>query len=92
MAWAILSSRGSGRALREGVEALVGLFQEGPLLGKRGRGAQVRQGEESSASLTLPLRLRWTGQVCLATWILEMRWPPPRPQPVSYDDGEVAPP
>jgi len=31
----------------------------------------VGQGEGSSASLTLLLRLRWTRRVCLATWIQE---------------------
>jgi len=80
MARAIRSSRGSGtcRTLQEGVEGLVGLLdlrrglpggeevgEEGGATGGDG------EGEESSASLTLLLRLRWTRQVCLATWILE---------------------
>jgi hypothetical protein len=52
------------------------LLEEGPPWGQRGRrGGKAPggdgKGEESSASLTLLLRLRWTGQVCLATWIQE---------------------
>jgi len=55
---------------------LVGLFEEGPPWGQRGRrGGESpgwgRERRRSSVSLILLLRLRWTRQVCLATWIQE---------------------
>jgi len=48
-------------------------LRRGPPWGQGGRRAPGGdgEGEESSASLTLLLRLRWTRQVCLATWIQE---------------------
>jgi len=98
MARAIFSSRWSGtcRTLQEGVEGPERLLEEGPPVGQKGRrggGSHGwgRQGEESSASLTLLLRLGGPGRSAS------------RPgsgtgdglhglHPVSYNEGEVVPP
>jgi len=69
-------------------------LRRGPPWGQGGRRAPGGdgEGEESSASLTLLLRLRWTRQVCLATWIRTGDGLVQGLHPVSYNEGEVVPP